>query len=180
MRIVRNIVRKYAKESLRTGCIMGLGDLLAQTIIEEKYIHEVDIKRTLKFTTIGFCLVAPTLKSWYIFLDKSVPARQSRLMAGIKKMVLDQSIMAPTLSLLIMVAVDLIDRKSWSHIHERLRTQYIDVMKANYLLWPAVQVINFSMVPLAYQVLFVQLVAACWNCFLSQLLHSQKQTPSLK
>lgn len=177
---VRNVLKKYGKESVRTGAIMGTGDLLAQTLFNDSppsSIQDIDTKRTLKFATIGVCLVAPTLKTWYTFLDKNIPIEQNRvLVAATKKMLLDQGIMAPILSMLIMVTVELMDRKSWPQIKERVSNQYPQMMKANYLLWPAVQMINFGLVPLAYQVLFVQLVAVCWNCFLSQLFYKKDET----
>lgn len=36
---------------------MGSGDFIAQTIIEKRQIAKVDFMRTLKFLTIGFCVV---------------------------------------------------------------------------------------------------------------------------
>ncbi|KAJ2846994.1 hypothetical protein IWW36_004082, partial [Coemansia brasiliensis] len=37
---------------------------------------------------------------------------------------------------------------------ERVRLQYPQVLLAGYLVWPAAQLINFSLVPLTYRVQF--------------------------
>lgn len=42
---------------------------------------------------------------------------------------------------------------------ERLRTSFAPSYKANLMIWPFVQGVNFSVVPLDYRVLFVNFVA---------------------
>lgn len=44
---------------------------------------------------------------------------------------------------------------------------YIGTLGCNYLLWPAVQFINFLAVPKHLQVPFSSSVGVLWNCFLS-------------
>jgi protein Mpv17 len=52
---------------------------------------------------------------------------------------------------------------------EKLKKNYIPGLKANWLVWPAVQSVNFTMVPLEHRVLVVNIVSLGWNCFLSYL-----------
>jgi Mpv17 / PMP22 family len=42
---------------------------------------------------------------------------------------------------------------------EKLEKSYFAGLKANWVLWPAVQAINFSIVPLQYRVLVVNIVS---------------------
>lgn len=42
---------------------------------------------------------------------------------------------------------------------ERLRTTLLPSYKANLMIWPLVQGINFSIVPLDYRVLFVNVIS---------------------
>jgi protein Mpv17 len=41
------------------------------------------------------------------------------------------------------------------------------VIQANFALWIPAQIVNFSLVPLNYQVLFGNVVALLWNVYLS-------------
>jgi protein Mpv17 len=52
---------------------------------------------------------------------------------------------------------------------EKLQKSYISGLKANYMVWPLVQAINFKFVPLDLRVLVVNFVSLGWNCFLSYL-----------
>lgn len=54
-------------------------------------------------------------------------------------------------------------------IRTKLENAYLPGLKANWLLWPAVQGINFTIVPLEHRVLVVNVVSLGWNCFLSYL-----------
>jgi hypothetical protein len=54
-------------------------------------------------------------------------------------------------------------------IDERLRSTFYMALSRNWMVWPAVQVVNFSVVPLQHRVLVVNVVALGWNCYLSYL-----------
>jgi protein Mpv17 len=57
-------------------------------------------------------------------------------------------------------------------IEERIKNAWVPGVKANYMVWPWVQLANFSMVPLEHRVLVVNIVALGWNCYLSWLNNS--------
>ena len=50
---------------------------------------------------------------------------------------------------------------------ERLQSKYVEALKKNWLVWPAVQTFNFTVVPLHHRVLVVNIVSLGWNCYLS-------------
>ncbi|TMW50337.1 hypothetical protein DOY81_004572 [Sarcophaga bullata] len=153
----------YLVESSRAAGIMATGDILAQTVVEKKDFKDIDYARTMKYSSLGFLFVGPVLKYWFGLLDRSIALKQSRLQRTVKKMIVDQSIMAPALNLSITALVGLINEESSETIKERIKVQYPDIMKNNYILWPAVQMVNFSIVPLKYQVTFVQMVAVFYR-----------------
>lgn len=163
----------YLAEGSRAAGIMATGDVLAQTVVEKKDIKDIDYIRTLKYGSLGLLFVGPVLKYWYGLLDRKISTKQNLLQRTVKKMLVDQSVMAPSINLTITALVGLINEERRDVIKERIKVQYPDIMKNNYMIWPAVQMINFSLVPLKYQVVFAQLVAVVWNCFVSQLLNDK-------
>ncbi|XP_061396679.1 mpv17-like protein [Musca vetustissima] len=168
-------LRPYLAEGLRAAGIMGTGDILAQTVVEKKSLKDVDLIRTAKYGSLGMLFVGPVLKFWFGLLDRQIRGRQG-VQRALKKMAVDQVIMAPSLNLAIASMVGLINNEKPQEIAERIKTQYPDIMKTNYMIWPAVQILNFGLVPLRYQVVFVQTIAVFWNCFVSQMLNEKLAT----
>jgi protein Mpv17 len=54
-------------------------------------------------------------------------------------------------------------------VEQRLRAAWLPAFTRNLIVWPAVQAVNFSVVPLEHRVLVVNVVALGWNCYLSWL-----------
>lgn len=54
--------------SFEAGCLMCTGDLIAQTIIEEKEIKNVDKLRSAQFFTLGAVIVVRYSRNFSFFL----------------------------------------------------------------------------------------------------------------
>ncbi|KAJ8734079.1 hypothetical protein PYW07_014630 [Mythimna separata] len=166
-RIYQDVLRRrpYLVQAVQTGALMGSGDLISQTFIERNRISDVDLTRTLKFSSIGFFVGGPALRVWYGALYKYVGS--SGTAVALKKVFIDQIVFAPLFLFAILSAVAFMQGKDPDKIISDLEANYLDVLKSNYLLWPWVQIVNFAYVPLQYQVLLVQVVALFWNTYLS-------------
>lgn len=46
--------RPYLVQAVQTGTLMGAGDLISQSLIEDKALKHIDYRRTLRFSSIGF------------------------------------------------------------------------------------------------------------------------------
>ena len=59
---------------------------------------------------------------------------------------------------------------------EKVKLCLWPALRANYLVWPALQIINFRFVPLQYQVLFTTVGVFFWNIFLSDVANRRGKT----
>ncbi|XP_046970599.1 protein Mpv17 [Vanessa cardui] len=157
--------RPYLVQAIQAGTLMGAGDIISQTCIENKSVENFDYKRTIKFSSIGFFVGGPALRAWYGLLNKHVGVGGKTV--AIKKVFVDQAIFAPGFLFFILIAVGTMQGKSWESIKTDIDANYMDVLKTNYYIWPWVQLANFYYIPLQYQVLIVQSVALFWNTYLS-------------
>lgn len=114
-------------------------------------------------TTSG--VFGPAATKWYQFLQKNINLR-TKTQTTAARVLADQTIFASTNMCLFLSSMAVMEGSS---PQEKLKKSYVSGLKANWVVWPAVQSVNFTMVPLEHRVLVVNIVSLGWNCFLSYL-----------
>lgn len=61
----------------------------------------------------------------------------------------------------------------WQRTWQHTKAVYIETYIADCIIWPPLQLINFSFVPLRYQFLFVNVANLAWNTFLSLMANKK-------
>lgn len=107
----------------------------------------------------------PSLTLWYRLLAKRIGMKGGKV--TLVKVVADQVFFAPICIMSLLTTLAALQGLSIEEIINRVKRDIKDVLIANYKLWPAVQVLNFYLIPLNYQVLVVQCVALVWNTYIS-------------
>ncbi|KAF9962959.1 hypothetical protein BGZ70_007755 [Mortierella alpina] len=124
----------------------------------------LDLPRMGRFMLYNFS-VAPVIHTWYSVLDKNFPLKsvsasasnstlRPRLLQAmapaLKRMGADQIFFAPIGLALLFSGL----------------TTYLSTLKANYAVWPLVQLVNFGVMPLQLRLPFVSVVGIAWNAYL--------------
>ncbi|KAG0303144.1 hypothetical protein BGZ98_006965 [Dissophora globulifera] len=161
----------------------------------------LDFTRMGRFMFYNFS-VAPLMHTWYTFLDKNfpinnatapgaagatgagkMPAPSSKLMRTVtpafKRMVTDQTLFAPVGLALLFSGLTILEGGGVEEIKDKLNNNYISTLKANYAVWPLVQLVNFSVMPLQLRLPFVSVVGIAWNAYLS-LVNSRGRPAAIK
>ncbi|KAJ1867732.1 hypothetical protein LPJ78_000784 [Coemansia sp. RSA 989] len=161
--------------AITNGSLGGVGDLLAQAIESHntKKRFQWNAQRTLRFIAWG-ALCAPIFHKWYLFLNRAFPlppTTQQKKLGFVttvsKRVAADQFAYAPVGIAGFFVAMNFMEGKNWASAKLRLREYYLPTLLANYMVWPAVQVINFGFIPTIYRVPFSSVVSIFWNTFIS-------------
>lgn len=140
------------------------GDLIPNS---RKLPPPFDFERLTRFMSYGF-LMAPLQHKWFGFLSYMFPLTKSAAtLAALKRVTFDQLIFAPigecisTLGSLLLIIVGLATFFTFMTVAEgggrravtrKLKEVYVPALKANFLLWPMVQILNFRIVPLQFQI----------------------------
>ncbi|PNF14816.1 Protein Mpv17 [Cryptotermes secundus] len=156
-------------QAVQSSILMGLGDIISQAAFEGRGIKDIDKGRAIRFAGIGLFFTGPVLQLWYMKLAKL--KAKSLYAVTAKKVVADQLVAAPMVLFTIMSSVYLMEGHTVEQTKEKLKNDYCEVLLTNYKVWPLVQFVNFSLVPVNFQVLLVQIVAIFWNTYVSLKSH---------
>lgn len=128
-----------------------------------------DFERLTRFMSYGF-IMSPVQFHWFSFLTRTFPiTKQNATLPVLQRMAFDQFIFAPMgTKSVVLTLVLLTDHRPGlacfftfmtvtegggrRAVARKFQDVYLPALKANFMLWPAVQFLNFRVVPLPYQI----------------------------
>ncbi|KAJ1734606.1 hypothetical protein LPJ61_000988 [Coemansia biformis] len=172
--------RRLAALALFSGSVSATGDAIAQGLDAwardgAAQRGDYDRTRTLRYFVYGAAF-APISVRWHAFLNARFPLQapataarplRSTAAAVLKRIVADQAAFAPFACGAFVVGMGALEGLGLGELLERMRERYPRILLAGYCVWPAAQLVNFSVVPLAYRVPFGSTVGLFWNTYLS-------------
>ncbi|KAF2357912.1 Mpv17/PMP22 [Trinorchestia longiramus] len=151
--------------TLQSGGLLAAGDGISQVAVEGHHLRHYEWSRTARFFVLGAFLTGPILRRWYGFLNRRFTHQGKQ--GNFKKFAADQLVFGPTFTVIIIASVGVLQRMTPQQVVVKVRTTFLDVVVAGMMVWPVAQLINFTLVPLQFQILFVQTVGLFWNTFLA-------------
>lgn len=110
-----------------------------------------DFERLTRFMAYGFAM-APLQFKWFGFLSRAFPiTKTASLGPAMKRMAFDQLVFAPFGIACFFTVMTVAEGGGRRAVSQKLRDMYIPTLKANFMIWPAVQMINFRLMPVQFQ-----------------------------
>ncbi|KAE9417599.1 hypothetical protein Angca_003653 [Angiostrongylus cantonensis] len=149
---------------IASGAISGAGDAFCQVAFEKRGLKAYDFMRTGRFVVLSSFFIAPSLNVWFKALER---VKGDLKVVPFKRVVIDQILFSPSFNALILFILRMLEgigiNESYKKMKKDWRTIYVNSLK----VWPAVQLINFYLIPLNMRVIIIQVVAFFWNSYLS-------------
>ena len=116
----------------------------------------------------GF-LMSPLQFVWFGRLTKWFPinGKTGGLSQALKRVALDQLMFAPFGLCCFFTFMTVAEGGGKRALVKKFQDVYLPTLRANYVLWPAVQVLNFRVMPLQFQIPFVSSIGIAWTAYLS-------------
>ncbi|KAH6950391.1 hypothetical protein BKA56DRAFT_682550 [Ilyonectria sp. MPI-CAGE-AT-0026] len=170
----RLVAAPLLTQSITTAVLFAIGDVTAQQLIECRGLEKHEFSRTARMLFYGGVVFGPSATTWYRFLSRHIVS-PNKTAQTVRRVACDQLIFAPTFTGVFLTSMAVLEGV---HPVEKLSERYLDALKANYLIWPAVQFFNFKLIPVQYQLLVVNLTSIGWNAFLSLLNNAKTESKS--
>lgn len=153
---------------IMTGSLFGIGDAVAQVFFPENGKKKYDAARTFRAVFYGSIIFAPIGDKWYKFLNGKIVLKPGEnWINNIARVLCDQLIFAPACIPVYYGVMTLFEGKSIASAKEKIQNNFSSTLVTNWYVWPWVQLLNFSVVPVHHRLLTVNFVAIFWNTFLS-------------
>lgn len=165
-----------AVKATTAATLMSCSDVLGQTyeqanyrkILEKHEGVQYNWQRTAQVGITGFTFSGPISHGWYNLLEGMVGrmALTTAYSSVAAKMFLDAILFSP-----IAVAGYFVWRSALegSDTRWKLENKWSSAVQASWGFWPLANIVNFSLVPLQFRVLYNNGLSIVWNAYLSNV-----------
>lgn len=153
--------------------LSALGDVIEQKY--EVYIEaqeKFDPTRTSHMACSG-AAVGVLCHNWYKFLDRFIVGRTFDMV--VKKLVLDQVIFSPLMIITFFASIALFEENPVQNFKEEVRDKFLMLYRAEWMVWPPAQIINFYFLPTRFRVLYDNTISLGYDIYTSQVKHMNKE-----
>lgn len=156
--------------------LSSVGDIIEQTYeIYTKDLEEYSGKRTRHMAFSGVTL-GVLCHNWYKFLDKFIAGKTLSIVT--KKLLLDQLIFSPIMILTFFGTLALFERNPLENFEVEVKNKFAVLYRAEWLVWPPAQFINFYFLPTRFRVLYDNTISLGYDVYTSQVKYNH--TPHIK
>lgn len=127
-----------------------------------------DWERTSHLAITGFVYSGPIAHAWYGVLERLVTTPHRYLGVAIR-MSLDAFLFSPVAVAGYFVMRGALEGRDLPGIAAKLNSKWQQATVASWHFWPVANVVNFSVVPVAFRVLFNNCLSLFWNAYLSRV-----------
>lgn len=111
---------------------------------------------------------------WYNFLDAKIVGRSIGIV--LKKVVLDQVIGSPLCISTFFLTLAVLENSSLTNLKEEMRKKAYRLYKAEWIIWPPAQVINFYFLPTRYRVFYDNFISLGYDTYTSHVKYDMQET----
>ena len=159
-----------ATKAVTSAALYIVGDSMAQVLAGGSF----DWARLARGAVWGG-LFGVMAHGWYGALEKIVLA-EGRVGAALR-VAWDQLTWTPIVNIAFFVVGAALRTGSPAEGMAEARDKLWPTLKVNWIVWPVLQAVNFTMVPLPYRVLYINIASVFWAAYLSTVLNTPKVEP---
>jgi len=132
-----------------------------------------DAERSSRMGLYGFAISTPLYYAWMCKCLPRIVYFKSKAKCVGMKLFLDQLFFECFMICTFFSSIDLLEGRSASESMENVKEKFLPTFKDSMKVWPAAQLINFALIPLHWQNLWISTVAVFWSAYVSYIQHTE-------
>jgi hypothetical protein len=166
--------RPITTKAITAWAATTLGDLLAQVCVGATAF---DWLRTVRLGAFALFIGGPLGHFWHRYLDRAImPHKAGSFRAVLTKLALDQLALTPIVTAVFLSYLKVSEGRA-DLVVPYLQDKLVSTLRANYLLWPIVNLFAFRFVPGDLRILFCNVIGVLWGAYVSVLCYSGGKSP---
>ena len=144
-----------------------------------------DQDRTARMALFSCSLHPLWMHHWFNFMEfwrpsapLSAPTAQILRAAG-TKVLIDQLASAGAFHAVFLTTTTLMQGRSYLEVCAKLQRDWFTLVKASWSLWCVAHLVNFSVVPLHWRVVYSNVVSTGWAVFMSKMMSNEEGAPAI-
>eukprot|EP01026_Neomeris_dumetosa_P063081 TRINITY_DN5982_c0_g3_i1.p2 TRINITY_DN5982_c0_g3~~TRINITY_DN5982_c0_g3_i1.p2 ORF type:complete len:243 (-),score=8.93 TRINITY_DN5982_c0_g3_i1:503-1231(-) len=166
---------------ISSGVLWWLGDYFAQRIENLEDNKEINYKRWFTTTVYGAIFIGPFGHYWYMGLDQAVRRffTPKTISFVTSKIVADLAIFDALHITLFFTLLTRTEGGDWQAVIDKLKADFFPTFGVEISLWTPVHSVNFSVIPVKHQLMFVNLCSLVDNTFVCWARSQQNWAESI-
>jgi protein Mpv17 len=173
--------RKGKHVNLQRGCPANVAHCASsangddEPIMNAPSLFQQDWNRTGQVAVTGFAFTGPIAHFWYRILEAVVTVKH-RFVGLTMRLLLDALFFSPiavagyfTTRTILECTGTRSDDSILRQVERKLSMNYWGAVEASWKFWPVANVLNFSLVPVPFRVLYNNSLSIFWNTYLTHL-----------
>lgn len=124
-----------------------------------------DTLRTTRCAAIGALWRAPNQVAWYAIVQSTMPG--SGLGHSVWVTFIDQVTFTPWMDVSFLAGESVLKNGGCQRVCPDLQDKFLPVLITNWQVWPALNIVMYTLVPPEYWILYNGLCNYCWNVYLT-------------
>ena len=168
------IQKPLLTKSLTSCGTNAFSDVLCQKLLglnaTEEVASKIDLERFVHAAVTGLVWSGPVTHYWYNLLFGKLTAPIKDPIVGlIVRIFLDAIIFSPVTVSGYFALRSILEGSGFAGVKEKLSTRLFTTVAGAWKFWPAANVINFSIVPIPFRVLYMNVLSIFWSGYLTHV-----------
>jgi len=171
------ITKPLLTKSLTACGTNAFSDAICQKLLRdsnskssEEGKSKFDSRRLIENAFTGLVWSGPIAHMWYgLLFGKLTVQIKDPIVSLVTQIILDALIFSPVTVSGYFAVRSVLEGSGFAGVKDKLKTRLVSSVLGAWKFWPAANVINFSMVPIPFRVLYLNVLSIFWSGYLTHV-----------